>query len=170
LVLSGEGGSRTIDLGGDAGAGARYATRDDRETVMVVEGERLNDIQADPGPLGPKQLTRANRYKVTRFTYRIGDRVLEAVRVGEKSWKDPGGKSLPEETLLRLLASLLGSQVTGWSAAAAGASPAGSLDFEVEGGQRDRIDLFPSNQARLGSAPDIVFRLAAPPPPIPDLS
>ncbi len=169
IVLRGSGRTRRITLGGPAGPGQRYASRGDRPHPMAVAASVVDALPLDPKALVEPRLTKVNRYTVTRFSYRSGEASLEAARGGKDSWKTASGTGIAAEDVYGLLARLLDARTSGWEAVAMRPAPAPSatLEFEVEGGRRDRLDFLPGGRALVASLPGVVFTLAAPPPPVP---
>lgn len=167
ISLEGPRGARRLVLGAVTDAGLRIATRDDRGTVLAVDQEPLDDLPSGLDDLVNDRATKINRYQVSRFTYRKGSRSLTAVREGKDVWKDGAGTARPADAMVGLLARLLDAPVTGWRVAAPATVPEAVLEFQVEGGGVDRLELFAGPQARVASLPDVTWTMSAPPPEVP---
>ncbi len=106
-------GTREIVLGATGEAGIRAALRDDRKTILLVEGA----AEIDPAPRTDafldRKLTKANRYRVVAFTDANDGRAVRATRKGESSWETEDGTPVPEDAVLAYLARLLEAPIAG---------------------------------------------------------
>jgi len=168
--LSTASSSREIRLGAAATDELRFAHREGRSPVLAIPAEGLDAVVADEKALGPETLTPWNRYRVVGFDYRVDDGALRAERGGERDWVADDGRPLDAGEVYALLVRLLEARVAGWSAvgAASPTGPAASLDVTLDDGERERLEFFADGRARVGSMPHLLFRLASPPPPIPE--
>ena len=155
IELVGSRARRQLVVGTVSEGDTRFATRDDRDTVIGFDGSGLDALPASHEPLLADRLTRVNRYKVRSFTYRVGPREISARRDGER-WLDAAGRELVDEDVYDLLVSVLDRPVRGWSAGAAPGTPVASLTYVLEGGGEDTVDLLPGGRVRLGSLPGVV--------------
>lgn len=170
ITLRGAAETRQLTLGAQAAEGLRYALRDDRKTVLLVEAAPLAALPLEPGALADARLTRVNRYQVTRFAYETAAGRLVAVREGKDRWRTESGAPLSADAIYALLVKLLDAPVAGFETGGrSGREPEATLEFEVEGGGKDRIEYDSGGKARVASLSDVVYRLDAPPPPVPDL-
>jgi hypothetical protein len=168
ITLRGPSAVRTVVLGAPTGTGLRYVARDDRSRPVAADAAPLDGMPLDVAKLGETRLTKTNRYEVKSFTYRAGGRSFGAVREGKDEWKDSGGTSLAPETVYALLVGLLEAATAGYDVAKEAAlAPTATLEFEIDGGGRDRIDFVKGGKARVASIPGVTFRLVAEPPPVP---
>jgi hypothetical protein len=147
--------------------GSRLATRDDRNCLLEVHAPALDGLPLDPMSLGPRRLSRINRYRIERFSYRRGSDSLVAERRGD-TWTDADGTSLPDPAIYEFLAGLLETPVTRWRDARNGAGDAvAELEYRLDGGKEGRIEFLAGNVGRISEASGIVYELAAAPPAAP---
>jgi len=159
---------RTVTLGADAGDGSRFATRDDRQTVVRLTGEALRSVPSRVEAFQSRSLTRINRYQVRRFVYESAGRRIAAARGDDDRWSTDAGRAIPDEDVYALLAKLLGATVVGWDDdASTGDPPVGSLQIEVDGGASVSVSYLSGERARTSWVPGVTARIAAPPPPVP---
>lgn len=171
ITLVGAGGTRSLRLGAAAGEGLRYAARDDREKPLAVDAAPLEGIDLDPRALEETRLTKINRYTVKRFAYRSGAAAFAAVREGKDNWKSAAGTPVHAEDVYGLLVRLLEAQTAGWDPGRGPSSaPSSTLDLELDGGGKERLEFWPDGRARVASLPDVIWRLASPLPPVPSAS
>ncbi len=160
---------REVRIGAAVSEEARFAWRDDRPPVLAVLAEPLDAVVVDERRMASGTLTPFNRYRVTRFDYRVGADTLSAARDEGDVWVGEDGRRLDEGAVYGLLVGLLEARISGWIAAEG--EPAGeataSLTFTLESGQGDRIEFFPDRRARVESLPHVLYRLPADPPAIP---
>ena len=104
--------SRLLVLGADREEDRRFATRDDRGTVLAVRMDSPHSLPLQVSSLTAERLSRINRYQVSRFSYRFGGRELVAVREDEQ-WTSEGGDSISEEEIYGLLVGVLELPVSG---------------------------------------------------------
>lgn len=163
-------GDQVVRLGAATSDGARYATRKDRDTVLLLESTSVPAVPADLDALLDRRLTKVNRYAVAAFEYRRGARRLEARRTGERTWvRGDDGGPLDAESVYGLLAGILEAPTVGWTPGedAPAVLPEAVLDFRLQDGARDRIEVYRDGTARLASLSRLRFRLGAPVPEVP---
>lgn len=154
-------------LGAHTDDGARYATRDDRGSVMTVATSGVDDLSLNSRSLATRRLSRLNRYLVESFSYRRGDDSL-TVRRENDAWTTEDGQTFPETKVYELLSLLFETPVTGWREARAEAERAVAvLQYRLEDGQEGSIEFLPGDEGRVSEAPGIVYGLAGAAPGVP---
>ncbi len=162
-----ESGERILRLGATTRKGLRYATRDDRATVLALEPASLASLPLDRDALLEKRLTKVNRYLVAAFDYRAGAERFSAKREGKGPWLTDTGEALQDGSVYGFLARALEAPTTGWAEGAPTGDPAAVLEFELEGGAKDRVEFYHGMRARTASLPGLLYQLASPPPDVP---
>lgn len=159
---------RRMVLGAADGEGRRVATRDDRDTILVVDASGLDSLPLDVESVMSRNLSSVNRYLVTRFSYRSAGGEFEAVKQDD-SWVTAEGESVPEDEVYGFLVKVLEIPVSGWRDAPGGSRrPMAALDYELRDGRRGRVEFLSPTEGRLPELPDVVFRLAGTPPAVPE--
>jgi hypothetical protein len=158
---------RVLTLGTDVeGTGARFAGRDDRDTVLAVDAGPLRSLPLGLDDLVARRLTRVNRYQVARFEYGLGGDRLQGDREGEQ-WTVGGAQTEPE-LVYGFLVRILEMPVAAWRESRSSGRPIGWLEYELESGATGRIDFLPGDEARVSWLPGLNFRLEEEPPPVPE--
>lgn len=159
--------TRRFVLGAHTDDDERYATRDDRGTVMTIAAPELDDLALNARTFATRRLSRLNRYRIESFSYRRGDDSLTARRDGE-AWSAEDGQALADTSVYELLNLLFETPVTGWSEAGAEAGPPVAVfQYRLESGQQGSIEILPGNKGRVSEAPGIVYALAGEAPGVP---
>ena len=147
--------------------GLRYATRDDRGSVMAVSGPAIDDLALNPRGLATRRLSRINRYRVESFSYRRGDDSLAVRREGD-GWTTDDGKQFPDSMVYEFLSLLFETRVSGWREERSDAPPpVAVLRYRLDGGQEGSIEFLPGNEGRVSEASGIVYGLAGSAPGVP---
>lgn len=159
--------ARTMTVGAEAGNGRRFVLCDDRKAILLVDAAvtalALPDIEA----LRAAALTNVNRYEVKSFVYADGHARFAATRKGEGTWTTDTGAGLPEADVYALLVRLLEAPTAAWSEAPTGKPPRATFEYVTDKGKAGRLAFF-DDRASWDALPGVVFRLASPPPPVPN--
>lgn len=164
IAMTTHDGTRTLTLGATRADGSRAATRDDRETLMLLDAASLDGVPWGLGRLADTRLTKLNRFAVTRLAFASGAARVEGVREGESTWKAPDGSLLEAGSVLAFLVRAFDAPVAAWDAPAPTLPPAATLDVDLEGQGHDRIEFWADGRARLASLPGAVAKLSGPIP------
>lgn len=167
VVLEAAGAKRAFRIGAASESGPRYASRDDRQTVLEVDASSLASVPEEPKAFAETKLTKVNRYHVVRFAYAGGGRRYAASRVDDATWRFEAGATVDAQTIYSLLVRLLEAPTSGWEQGRPTGASAATLEFEAGDGHVDRIDYFAGRRAAIASLPDVVFVLSGEPPAIP---
>lgn len=169
IVFGGPDGTTEVRLGGAAGAGERYASRDDREAILVVPDDGLVDGPRSIESLLAERVTKVNRYHVIEFDYRAGQERYALRREGDV-WRRDGadGVVVEDGVAYGWLQRVLEARVDGWAEPPApGVTPIAELRFTTESGVRDRVAWYPGGLAVLDSEPGFGLHLSRPLPAVP---
>jgi hypothetical protein len=158
--------SRAIAFGADAGGGRRFAVAEGRGTILLVEAAELGALPRDVDALRDAKLTNVNRYHVTEVAYASGSKRFAAVRKDDATWTSASGAAVPAARVYALLVALLEAPTSSWSDRALAGAASATLQYVTDAGARGRVDIA-GDRASWSGAPGATFRLASPPPPVP---
>jgi hypothetical protein len=160
--------SQTIALGGDAGDGRRYVASEGRKTILIAEVPPAALSSLDLASFRDTRLTNVNRYDVTRLVYASDGARFAATRKDETTWLTDAGKTVRAERVYTLLVGLLEAETVGVSDGTLGVRPSATLTYEKGAGGTAGALSFVGDRASWDALPGLVFRLAAPPPLVPE--
>jgi hypothetical protein len=158
--------AQNITLGAEVGDGNRFVTSEGRGTILIANVPPPRSIPADLTRLRDPRLTNVNRYDVTRIDYVSGGERLSATRKDETSWITDTGGAVPAERVYTLLVALLAAETTAWSKGDLQANPTATLSYATVAGGAEGSLAFAGDRATWDALPGVVFRIAAPPPPV----
>lgn len=169
IELEGPDGTTTLTLGAHPSVGERYATRNDREAILVVPDDGISDVPRGVEALLARRVTKVNRYHVVGFDYRAGDARYALRRDGDVWRRDGGdGAAVDDGEAYAWLQRVLEARVDGWGdPPVGGASPVAELRFTTESGEEDRVSWYPDGIAVLDSDPGYALHMASPLPDVP---
>jgi len=121
---------------------------------MIVAADSIEDLTAGLGRF------QTLRLQVARFA---------ATRNDEATWTTDAGGTVRAESVYMLLVALLEAQTVAWSDGKLESASSAALEYATDTGETGRLT-FEGESATWDVVPGVVFRLAAPPPPVPPLA
>jgi len=166
VTLRAPGAAQTITLGAEAGHGGRFVLSEGRKTILIAEAGPTATTPLDLTGLRETRLTNVNRYGVKRLAYASRGARFAATRKDEATWTTDAGGTVRAESVYTLLVALLEAQTVAWSDGKLEGAPSAALEYATDTGETGRLT-FEGESATWDALPGVVFRLAAPPPPVP---
>jgi hypothetical protein len=168
VTLRSEGETQTITFGADAGKGNRFVSSEGRKSILIADVPRPALAPLDLNALRDSRLTNVNRYDVTRLVYASAGARFAASRKDEATWITDAGGTVSAERVYTLLVALLSAETVAVSDGALDGTSSATLSYVTGDGGAAGSLTFADDRATWDALPGVVFRLAAPPPRVPN--